>query len=119
MYQNSWMMAKSQKPSKPKCSVPSSEPPTNCIYLINFRLSSDVLAGHDPLDSTTIQDDFIPLDLSQSVDISRIRIGIPQEYSCPGMSHEVIETWSEVADILEQAGAEVVQVEKEHSHGRV
>jgi aspartyl-tRNA(Asn)/glutamyl-tRNA(Gln) amidotransferase subunit A len=52
------------------------------------------------------------LDLSQSIDISRIRIGIPKEYACPGMSREVMETWSEVADILEQAGAAVIQVEK-------
>jgi len=28
------------------------------------------------------------------------------------MSVEVVELWSEVADILEQAGAEVIQVEK-------
>lgn len=77
---------------------------------------SDVLAGHDPLDSTTIKDDFIPLDLSKDIDISKMRIGIPKEYHCPGMSDEVVETWSEVADILEKAGAEVVQVEKEHSY---
>jgi Asp-tRNA(Asn)/Glu-tRNA(Gln) amidotransferase A subunit family amidase len=76
---------------------------------------SDILAGHDPLDSTTITDDFIPLDLSQDIDISRIRIGIPQEYHCPGISDEVVETWSEVTDILEKAGGEVVQVDKEHS----
>jgi Asp-tRNA(Asn)/Glu-tRNA(Gln) amidotransferase A subunit family amidase len=80
------------------------------------KLLSDVLAGHDPLDSTTVQDDFIPLDLSQDIDISRIRIGVPKEYNCPGMSDEVVETWSEVADILEKAGAEIVQVENEHSH---
>ncbi|PNF29833.1 Glutamyl-tRNA(Gln) amidotransferase subunit A, mitochondrial [Cryptotermes secundus] len=79
----------------------------------------NILAGHDLLDSTTVQDSFIPLDLSQDIDISRIRIGIPKEYNCPGMSDEVMETWSGVADILERAGAEVVQVEKEHSHGQV
>jgi len=73
---------------------------------------SDVLAGHDPLDSTTVKDYFIPLDLSQNTDITKIRIGIPKEYHCPGMSVEVVELWSEVADILEQAGAEVIQVEK-------
>jgi aspartyl-tRNA(Asn)/glutamyl-tRNA(Gln) amidotransferase subunit A len=59
------------------------------------------------------------LNLSQSIDISKIRIGIPKEYICPEMSHEVVETWSEVADILEQAGAEVIQVEKHHSHKQV
>jgi Asp-tRNAAsn/Glu-tRNAGln amidotransferase A subunit and related amidases len=73
---------------------------------------ADVLAGHDPLDSTTVRDDFIPLDLCQNIDITKMRIGIPKEYHCPGMSVEVVEMWSEVADILEQAGAEVIQVEK-------
>lgn len=70
----------------------------------------NVLAGRDPLDSTTVKDDFITLDLSQNIDITKIRIGIPKEYHCPGMSVEVVELWSEVADILEQAGAEVIQV---------
>ncbi|XP_021936916.1 glutamyl-tRNA(Gln) amidotransferase subunit A, mitochondrial isoform X2 [Zootermopsis nevadensis] len=75
----------------------------------------NVLAGYDPLDSTTIRDDFIPLDLSQDIDISKMRIGIPQEYHCPGISDEVLETWSEVADILEKAGAEVVSVSMPHT----
>ncbi|PNF29830.1 Glutamyl-tRNA(Gln) amidotransferase subunit A, mitochondrial [Cryptotermes secundus] len=75
----------------------------------------NILAGHDLLDSTTVQDSFIPLDLSQDIDISRIRIGIPKEYNCPGMSDEVMETWSGVADILERAGAEVVQVSMPHT----
>jgi Asp-tRNA(Asn)/Glu-tRNA(Gln) amidotransferase A subunit family amidase len=83
----------------------------HCLRLIIF---SDVLAGHDPLDSTTIRDDFIPLDLSQDIDISKMRIGIPQEYHCPGISDEVLETWSEVADILEKSGTEVVPVGQEH-----
>jgi aspartyl-tRNA(Asn)/glutamyl-tRNA(Gln) amidotransferase subunit A len=80
------------------------------------KFLSDVLAGHDPLDSTTVEDDFTPLDLSQNIDITKVRFGIPKEYHCPGMSVEVVEVWSEVADILEQAGAEVIQVEKYKMH---
>jgi aspartyl-tRNA(Asn)/glutamyl-tRNA(Gln) amidotransferase subunit A len=73
---------------------------------------SDVLAGHDPLDSTTVEGVFIPLDLSQDIDLTQVRIGIPKEYHCAGMSGEVVQMWSEVADTLEQAGAQVIQVEK-------
>ena len=70
----------------------------------------DTLAGHDPLDSTTVSGQFVPVDLTHEVDIRQFRIGVPQEYRCEGMSEEVVEAWGMVANILEQAGAEVVQV---------
>ncbi|XP_069700875.1 glutamyl-tRNA(Gln) amidotransferase subunit A, mitochondrial [Periplaneta americana] len=75
----------------------------------------NVLAGHDSLDSTTISEDFPPVDLSEDIDMSKLKVGIPKEYHCPGMSAEVVEAWGEVTDILEQAGARVVQVSMPHT----
>ncbi|PSN44413.1 Glutamyl-tRNA(Gln) amidotransferase subunit A [Blattella germanica] len=70
----------------------------------------NVLGGHDPLDSTTVPDKFAPINLENGVDIKQFKIGVPQEYRCPEMSDEVVETWGMVADILENAGAQVVKI---------
>ena len=37
-------------------------------------------------------------------------IGIPQEYYCEGMSEEIMNVWSQVADFLENEGIKVVPV---------
>ena len=42
-------------------------------------------------------------------------IGIPQEYYCEGMSEEIINVWSQVADFLENEGIKVVPVSLPHT----
>lgn len=42
--------------------------------------------------------------------MKRLRVGIPKEYHCDGLSKEVLETWMKVADLLEVNGAHVVDV---------
>ena len=42
-------------------------------------------------------------------------IGIPQEYYCEGMSEEIINVWSQVADFLENEGIEIVPVSLPHT----
>lgn len=37
-------------------------------------------------------------------------MGIPKEYHCPGLSETVLNAWSHVVDVLEEAGATVTQV---------
>jgi aspartyl-tRNA(Asn)/glutamyl-tRNA(Gln) amidotransferase subunit A len=60
-----------------------------------------ILAGWDPLDSTSLQlqlgEAHEPLD-------DRLCIGVPQEYVCEGMSEEVIGCLSHVCDIFESKG---------------
>lgn len=43
-----------------------------------LRHISGSLAGHDPKDSTTIQDDFKPFELPDLIDVSKLSIGIPK-----------------------------------------
>lgn len=69
----------------------------------------NAVAGPDINDSTTIKKKFIPIKL-KDIDLSRVRIGIPKEYHCEGMSPEVIETWSYVTDLLEKEKAIVKSV---------
>ena len=45
--------------------------------------------------------------ISEDPDISKIRVGIPAEYFCEDMSEEVLEAWSQVADLLEDNGIRV------------
>lgn len=39
---------------------------------------SGSLAGHDPKDSTTVQDNFKPFELPSLTDVSKLSIGIPK-----------------------------------------
>ncbi|XP_016985162.1 glutamyl-tRNA(Gln) amidotransferase subunit A, mitochondrial [Drosophila rhopaloa] len=79
---------------------------SDCVAVLN------AVAGPDRLDSTTIRDPFTRLKLPEigQIDLSTVRIGIPKEYHCQGLSAEVLETWSKVADLLECGGACVQQV---------
>ncbi|GIY83916.1 glutamyl-tRNA(Gln) amidotransferase subunit A, mitochondrial [Caerostris extrusa] len=73
------------------------------------------LAGHDPKDSTTVIRQYSSFTLPDNIDVSKLSIGIPKEYECPGMTPEVIDTWRRVADALERAGAKVQQVSLPHT----
>ncbi|KAH8317144.1 hypothetical protein KR074_003345 [Drosophila pseudoananassae] len=79
---------------------------SDCVDVLN------TVAGPDTLDSTTIRKPYEHLSLPEmeNIDLSKIRIGIPKEYHCEGLSSEVLETWSKVADLLECGGASVRQV---------
>ncbi|XP_046668193.1 glutamyl-tRNA(Gln) amidotransferase subunit A, mitochondrial [Homalodisca vitripennis] len=75
----------------------------------------NVISGHDPKDSTTVTDSFPPVMLGESVNLFGLTVGIPQEYHCPGLSPEVLQAWSDTADLLEEAGATVKQVSLPHT----
>lgn len=79
---------------------------SDCVDVLNN------VAGPDPLDSTSTQQPFKKLHLPEvdQIDLRSVRIGIPKEYHCDGLSVEVLETWTKVADLLESAGANVRQV---------
>ncbi|XP_006019877.1 glutamyl-tRNA(Gln) amidotransferase subunit A, mitochondrial isoform X2 [Alligator sinensis] len=74
-----------------------------------------VLAGHDPKDSTTVQDPFNPFKLPSVIDVSKLCIGIPKEYHIPGLSSETLAVWSKAADLFENAGARVIEVSLPHT----
>ncbi|KAM7362517.1 glutamyl-tRNA(Gln) amidotransferase subunit A, mitochondrial [Cochliomyia hominivorax] len=79
---------------------------SDCVDVLN------VVAGPDQRDSTTIKKPYKPLNLPEleQIDLKNLRIGIPKEYHCQGLSSEVLQTWRKIADILETAGAQVKQV---------
>ncbi|XP_072408786.1 glutamyl-tRNA(Gln) amidotransferase subunit A, mitochondrial [Chiloscyllium punctatum] len=86
---------------------------TRCVDDISTVLGT--LAGHDPKDSTTIQDPFEPFELPDEIDVRNLSVGIPKEYHAPGLSSEVLKTWIKAADLFENAGARVFEVSLPHT----
>ncbi|PZC78236.1 hypothetical protein B5X24_HaOG202487 [Helicoverpa armigera] len=74
----------------------------------------NVIAGPDENDSTTIKKPFSPITLRDH-DLLNVKIGIPREYHCEGMSNEVIEAWSYVTDLLEKEHATIRSVSMPHT----
>eukprot|EP00076_Gallus_gallus_P019572 XP_015140029.1 glutamyl-tRNA(Gln) amidotransferase subunit A, mitochondrial isoform X2 [Gallus gallus] len=87
---------------------------TRCVDDAAVVLGS--LAGHDPKDSTTVQDIFQPFALPTLTDVSKLSIGIPKEYHVPGLSSEILAVWSKAADLFKNAGAKVIEVSLPHTH---
>ncbi|KAL4232775.1 Glu-AdT subunit A [Mactra antiquata] len=73
------------------------------------------IAGHDVNDSTTISDDFIPQQLYDEPSVKGLTIGIPKEYYVKELSDEVKQVWCDIADMLENNGAKVIQVSLPHT----
>ncbi|XP_013197249.2 glutamyl-tRNA(Gln) amidotransferase subunit A, mitochondrial [Amyelois transitella] len=73
------------------------------------------VAGPDIFDSTTIKKEFKLVSLKEDFDLSKVRIGIPSEYHCEGMSHEVVDAWKFVTDLLENKKAMMSQVSLPHT----
>lgn len=76
----------------------------DCVDLFN------VMAGPDDFDSTTIKKTFNPIKLPDAIDLRNLKIGIPREYNCEGLTGEVLEAWTKMADFLEENGARVEEI---------
>lgn len=83
----------------------------DCVAMLN------AVAGPDPMDSTTIKlpHSKIALSPAEQISLEHIKIGIPKEYHCEGLAADVLETWVKIADMLEDAGAQVKQVSLPHT----
>jgi len=82
---------------------------TDCALLAN------VICGHDPQDSTSVN--LAVPDFTKSLvnDISGIRIGIPDEYFIEGVHPEVRHSVEKAIDLLEELGAIRIEVSLPHT----
>merc|ERR1719369_210037 len=71
--------------------------------------------GIDIMDSTSVESDPIDNSLLEDFSVKGLKVGIPQEFRCEGMSDEVVESWSKVARLLEEGGAKVEPVSLPHT----
>jgi aspartyl-tRNA(Asn)/glutamyl-tRNA(Gln) amidotransferase subunit A len=73
------------------------------------------IAGHDPLDSTSLTDPLSPIDL-ESASIQGVRIGVPEEYFIEGIQAEVEQAVRQAIDLYRTLGAHVVPVSLPHTN---
>jgi aspartyl-tRNA(Asn)/glutamyl-tRNA(Gln) amidotransferase subunit A len=73
------------------------------------------MAGYDPKDTTSV--DIAVPDYEKAVgrSVKGMRIGIPREYRIDGMPPEIEKLWTQGADWLKAAGAELVEVSLPHT----
>jgi aspartyl-tRNA(Asn)/glutamyl-tRNA(Gln) amidotransferase subunit A len=88
---------------------PTARSVEDCALLLN------VIAGHDPLDSTSIPD--APPDFTAGLgrEIRGLRIGVPKEYFIEGLDHEVKAAVESALKVFEGLGATIVPITLPHT----
>jgi aspartyl-tRNA(Asn)/glutamyl-tRNA(Gln) amidotransferase subunit A len=74
-----------------------------------------VMAGHDPKDSTSVDRPVPNYEAALTGNIKGMRIGIPAEYRVDGMPAGIETMWSKGAKWLQEAGAEIVEINLPHT----
>jgi aspartyl-tRNA(Asn)/glutamyl-tRNA(Gln) amidotransferase subunit A len=74
----------------------------------------DVIAGHDPLDATSMPDDVPAVDTAP-LDMKSLRIGVPAEYFIEGLQPEVESAVREAISLFEELGATLKEISLPHT----
>ncbi|WP_040160482.1 Asp-tRNA(Asn)/Glu-tRNA(Gln) amidotransferase subunit GatA [Nigerium massiliense] len=83
--------------------------------VLDAALLHEVIAGHDPADSTSIDAPVPPVvEAARSGDVTGLRIGIVTELGGEGYAPGVEQRFREALDLLREAGAEIVEVSCPH-----
>ena len=73
------------------------------------------MAGPDPKDSTSAEIPVPDFEAALTGDIRGRKIGIPREYRMDGMPAEIEALWKQGAEMLKDAGAEIVDISLPHT----
>ncbi len=73
------------------------------------------MCGHDPKDSTSADLPVPDFEAALTGDVRGRRIGIPREYRMDGMPAEIAALWDRGAEMLRDAGAEIVDISLPHT----
>ncbi|MBI3700284.1 MAG: Asp-tRNA(Asn)/Glu-tRNA(Gln) amidotransferase subunit GatA [Afipia sp.] len=73
------------------------------------------MAGHDPKDTTSVDQPVPDYEAAVGKSVKGMKIGIPKEYRIDGMSAEIEKLWTQGADWLKAAGAELVEISLPHT----
>ncbi|MDX6307467.1 MAG: aspartyl-tRNA(Asn)/glutamyl-tRNA(Gln) amidotransferase subunit [Nocardioidaceae bacterium] len=83
--------------------------------VLDAALLHDVIGGHDPLDSTSIDMRWPSMaDAARRADVSGLRIGVVSELGGEGYQAGVLARFNESVALLVDAGAEIVEVSCPH-----
>lgn len=75
----------------------------------------EAMCGHDPMDSTSADLAVPDFEAMLTGDTKGKKIGIPREYHMDGMNPEIEALWAEGRKMLEDAGAEIVDISLPHT----
>ncbi len=75
----------------------------------------EVIAGHDPLDSTSADLPVHDYQAAMGAGIEGLRVGVPEEYFVEGLDREVEGAVTEAIRVLEKLGARVERVSLPHT----
>jgi aspartyl-tRNA(Asn)/glutamyl-tRNA(Gln) amidotransferase subunit A len=78
-------------------------------------IALSVMCGHDPKDSTSAKLAVPDFEKALTGDIKGKRIGIPKEYRPDGLNAEIAAMWDKGAQLLKDAGAEIVDISLPHT----
>ncbi|GAB3755309.1 Asp-tRNA(Asn)/Glu-tRNA(Gln) amidotransferase subunit GatA [Yimella radicis] len=79
--------------------------------VLDAALLHEVIGGHDPLDSTSIDAPVPPVvEAAGRGEVKGMRVGIIKEISADGFAPQVKARFEESVKLLEEAGAEIVEV---------
>jgi len=73
------------------------------------------LSGHDPMDSTSIDQRAPAFRAGDATDLRGMRLGMPKEYFVEGMDPDVAKSVRAAIDICAELGAEIVDVSLPHT----
>jgi aspartyl-tRNA(Asn)/glutamyl-tRNA(Gln) amidotransferase subunit A len=83
--------------------------------VLDAALLHDVIAGHDPMDSTSIDEPWPSMaEAALSADVSGIRVGVVRELGGEGYQAGVRARFDDAVALLVKAGADVVEVSCPH-----
>ncbi|GAA1889930.1 Asp-tRNA(Asn)/Glu-tRNA(Gln) amidotransferase subunit GatA [Streptantibioticus ferralitis] len=79
--------------------------------VLDAALLHEAIAGHDPLDSTSIDAPVPPVvEAARSGDVRGLRVGVVKEFAGEGYQAGVMERFNDSVEMLRELGAEVVEV---------
>ncbi len=83
--------------------------------VLDAALLHEVISGHDPCDSTSIDAPVPPVvAAARQADVSGLTIGVVSEFSGEGYQPGVLTRFAEAVELLESLGAKVVEVSCPH-----
>jgi aspartyl-tRNA(Asn)/glutamyl-tRNA(Gln) amidotransferase subunit A len=74
-----------------------------------------IMAGHDPLDSTSVPADVPDYAAALTGDVQGVRVGVPKQYFISGMQPEVESAVRAAIEQLRALGAEIVEIDMPHT----
>jgi aspartyl-tRNA(Asn)/glutamyl-tRNA(Gln) amidotransferase subunit A len=79
--------------------------------VLDAALLHEAIAGHDPLDSTSVDAPVPPVvEAARNADVKGLRVGVVKEFGGEGYQAGVVERFNEAVELLRGLGAEVVEL---------